>query len=174
MRRHYITRPDGKGGYHFVELHDDAPPPQYAPATISDSIPYGPPRLGEIIQSQTPERQYSRSDERIEIGNGEAMTRPQPWPQPEPAESAHRDLERNPAEPRAEADQSPRISDDIAEFESAPVDGGASELANATPSLPRVSAKVSLPNPQPTLSLGVGNYSSCPKCVIQTLRPDCR
>jgi len=46
------------------------------------------------------------------------------------------------------------------------------ELANggkrgATSSLPRVLAKVGLLNSQPTLSLGGGNHSSCPLCVIR-------
>jgi hypothetical protein len=131
MRQRFALVPDGKGGNQIVELALGAPPPQHAPAMISDSIPYRSPGLGEILQSQAPDRQYLRRDERLEIGNGEAMTRQQPWPQPEPAESVHRAPESDPAEPRAETDQSRTMSLDTAELESAPADGGASELALA-------------------------------------------
>jgi hypothetical protein len=44
----------------------------------------------------------------------------------------------------------------------------------ATPVVAARSSEVSLVNPQPTLSLGSGNYSSCPKAASQLLEREQR
>jgi hypothetical protein len=55
MRRRSTLSLDGKGGYRFVELTLEAPPPQHVPATV---FRQGPPRVGEIIYSRKHHRQY--------------------------------------------------------------------------------------------------------------------
>jgi len=41
MRRRYVLRPDGNGGFRLVELDLEAPPrPSVAPMVISDILPY--------------------------------------------------------------------------------------------------------------------------------------
>jgi hypothetical protein len=125
MQKRFVVLADGKGG-HQVELGFGTPMlPQPAPAMISGGTPYYSPRLGEVVRSEEPS-QYLRPDARLEIGNGEAMTRPQP----DPSGSTHRDIV-GPAERIAEAVPSPTVSDHTGTFESAAASDSALELAYA-------------------------------------------
>jgi hypothetical protein len=125
MQQRFVVRPDGKGGHQVVKLGSGIPMPQPAPVMVSDGTPHHSPPLGEVVRSEEPS-QYLRPDARLEIGNGKAMTRPQP----DPSGSTHRDIV-GPAERIAEAVPSPAVGDHTGTFESAAASNSALELAHA-------------------------------------------
>ena len=90
MQQRFVVAPDGKNGRQIVELGCGTPMPQPAPAMVSGGTPHPSPRLGEVVRSEEPHRQYLRPGAPFEIGNGEAITRPQHWPQPDLGEHALR------------------------------------------------------------------------------------
>jgi hypothetical protein len=109
MRRKFVLRPDGQGGYQLVEIDMEAPPrPSLAPAVHGDIGGYRSMRTGEWISSRSEHREHLHRYGLTEVGNELAtvMRRPEiAGPAPgEVAEEVQRQLQRDPGERRAEAE----------------------------------------------------------------------
>lgn len=108
MRRRYLLRKDGKGGYRLVEIDLEAPPlPARAPAVLSDIAPYRSMRTGELIRSRSEHREHLSRYGLTEVGNEWSSMTERPAPDPAPgevAEEVKRQLARDPGERRAEAE----------------------------------------------------------------------
>lgn len=110
MRRRFVLRPDGLGGFRLVELDLEAPRgPSLAPYIASDIQPYRSMRTGEMIQGRAQHREHLARFGLIEVGNERApFEAPRPPPGPAPGEIAldvKRQLARDPGERRAEAEE---------------------------------------------------------------------
>ena len=110
MRRRYVLRPDGNGGFRLVELDLEAPPrSSVAPMVISDIAPYRSMRTGEMIAGRAQHREHLRQYGLTEVGNEWVEPKREIGPAPgEIAADIKRELARDPAERRAIAEQALR------------------------------------------------------------------